>query len=245
MRWVERTDLRTLIASTTRVQGWSCPTLGGLPEPRAVIDIAATDQHHPKGTAMFFSRRITAAAAVITASLAAAPAALAHPPATVGNVTGAPVQNVCLFEVDCTYVNFAHGKPVDVVRHSGTITSWSALQCGGLQLRVLRPAGNGKFRFVRSSIVRAAPNPGINVFPAHIPVKAGDVLALRDTGSPAQSSCIMFAKAGSSRGVRYYKPSPSDGSTRKPNACTITDGMSGQGDAATPHLRVLFSATVQ
>lgn len=156
-----------------------------------------------------------------------------------------PVQNVCFFEVDCTYVNFAHGKPGDVVRHSGTIISWSSLKCGALQLRVLRPAGHGKFKFVRSSIVMAAPNQGVNVFSAHIPVKAGDVLALRDTGSATQSSCLMFANASSSRGVRYYKPSPSDGSTRTPNASTITDGMSGQGDAATPHLRVLFSATVR
>jgi hypothetical protein len=193
---------------------------------------------------MFFSRRITAAA-VVAASLAAAPAALAHSATTVGRIAGMPVQNVCFFEVDCTYVNFAHGKPVDVVRHSGTITSWSSLKCGALQLRVLRPAGNGRFKFVRSSMVTAAPNQGINVFSAHIPVQAGDVLALRDTGSATQSSCLMFANAGSSRGVRYYKPSPSDGSTRKPNASTITDGMSGQGDAATPHLRVLFSATVR
>jgi hypothetical protein len=155
------------------------------------------------------------------------------------------VQNVCFFEVDCTYVNFAHGKPVDVVRHSGTITSWSSLKCGALQLRVLRPAGHGKFKFVRSSMVMAAPSQGINVFSAHIPVNAGDVLALRDTGSATQSSCLMFANSSSSRGVRYYRPSPSDGSTRKPNASTIADGMSGQGDAATPHLRVLFSATVR
>jgi hypothetical protein len=209
-----------------------------------VIDIAATDHHHPKGTAMFRSRRITAAAALLAASLAAAPAALAHSTHKVGSIAGTPVQNVCLFQVDCTYVNFAHGKPVDVVKHNGTITSWSSLKCGALQLRVLRPAGNGKFKFVRSSVDHAAPMQGINTFPAHIPVKAGDVLALRDTGSAVQSSCLMFANASSSRGVRYYKPSPSDGSTSKPNASTITDGMSGQGDSATPHLRVLFSATV-
>ena len=192
---------------------------------------------------MFRSRRITAGAVVVAASLAAAPAAFAHA-ATVGSIDGNPDNNVCLFEVDCTYVNFAHGRPVDVVQHSGTIVSWSSLKCGALQLRVLRPAANGKFKFVRSSAVRAAQNAGINTFPAHISVKGGDVLALRDTGSATQSSCLMFTNASSSRGVHYYKPSPADGTAHRPNASTITDGMSGQGDAATPHLRVLFSATV-
>ena len=191
---------------------------------------------------MRFKRRITALA-VSVAAMVAAPAALATTSSSVGSVSGAPAMNVCLFEVDCTYVNFAHGKPTDVVKHSGTIVSWKALRCGGLQLRVLRPVGNGKFRFVRSSVTRAATIFGINTFPAHIPVQAGDVLALRDTGSAAQSSCLMFA-VNKGHSVHYYKPSPHDGATAKPNKSTLTDQNSGQGDAATPHLRALFSATV-
>jgi hypothetical protein len=96
---------------------------------------------------------------------------------------------------------------------------------------------------VRSSVTRAATIFGINTFPAHIPVQAGDVLALRDTGSAAQSSCLMFA-VNKGHSVHYYKPSPHDGATAKPNKSTLTDQNSGQGDAATPHLRALFSATV-
>lgn len=196
---------------------------------------------------MRFTRRITAVAVSVTAmaaAMVAAPAALATTSSSVGSISGQPAMNVCLFKVDCTYVNFAHGKPTDVVKHSGTIVSWKSLRCGGLQLRVLRPVGNGKFRFVRSSVTRAATVFGINTFPAHIPVQAGDVLALRDTGSAAQSSCLMFANSGASHSVRYYKPSPHDGATAKPNQSTLTDQNSGQGDAATPHLRALFSATV-
>jgi hypothetical protein len=147
--------------------------------------------------------------------------------------------------VDCTYVNYAHGKPTDVVKHSGTIVSWQALQCGALQLRVLRPVAGGKFKFVRSSAIRAAPMPGINTFHANIPVKAGDVLALRDAGSSTQSSCLMFALAGSGHAVHYYRPSPHDGLTAKPNRNTATDQNSGQGDAGMPNLRVLFDATVK
>jgi hypothetical protein len=175
--------------------------------------------------------------------MAAAPAALATTSSPIGSVSGTPEMNVCLFMVDCTYVNFAHGKPTNVVKHDGTIVSWQALRCGGLQLRVLRPAGNGKFKFVRSSVTRAATMPGINTFPAHIPVRAGDVLALRDTGSAAQSSCLMFAQTGAGHSVRYYRPSPQDGAIAKPGRSTATDQNSGQGDAATPNLRVLFDAT--
>jgi hypothetical protein len=191
---------------------------------------------------MGLSLRIAAIGAA--ASLVAAPAALAKT-SSVGSVSGTPETNVCLFMVDCTYVNYAAGKPADVVRHRGTIVSWQALQCGALQLRVLRPAGHGRFRFVRSSVVRAATAPGINTFPAHIPVRAGDVLALRDAGARTQSSCLMFSIAAPGRGVRYYRPSPSDGNIAKPNASTTTDQNSGQGDAGTPNLRVLFSATVK
>jgi hypothetical protein len=53
-------------------------------------------------------------------SLAVAPAALARTN-TVGNATGNPTMNVCAASIDCTYINYHHGKPTDVVKHSGTI----------------------------------------------------------------------------------------------------------------------------
>ncbi len=192
---------------------------------------------------MHLSRLITATATA-AALFVAAPAALART-STIGDVSGTPDNNVCLFMVDCTYVNMAHGKPTEVVRHRGWVVSWSALQCGALQLRVLHPVGDGRFRFVRSSVVRAATAPGINTFSAHLPVRAGDVLALRDAGSSTQSSCLMFAGAGSGHSVSYYRPSPLGGVVAPPTASTLSDENSGQGDAATPHLRVLFSATVK
>ncbi len=190
---------------------------------------------------MRHSRSIVAAT-IAAASLVGTPAALART-TTIGDVSSPPINNVCLFMVDCTYVNVAHGTPADVLKHSGVIVSWSALQCGAVQLRVLRPAGHGRFTFVRSTLVRAATAPGVNTFPAHVPVRAGDVLALRDAGSSTQSSCLMFAAAGPARSVGYFRPSPLDGAHARPNASTLTDQHSGQGDSATPHLRVLFTAT--
>jgi hypothetical protein len=192
---------------------------------------------------MRLSHRISSALAAAV-FLTAAPAALAHT-SNVGSTAGSQDNNVCLFMVDCTYVNYAHGRPADVVRHTGTIVSWRSYECGAVQLRVLRPAGHGRFKFVRSSAIEAAPASGINSFSAHIAVRAGDVLALRDAGASTQSSCLLFTNGTSAQSVSYYKPSPGDGSTHKPNASTLTDQMSGQGDASTPHLRVMFSATVK
>ncbi len=66
-------------------------------------------------------RTLTALAA--TAALAGrAPAALAHT-TPVGHVRGTPTMNVCLLSQDCTYINFPHGKPTDVVKRSGTLTA--------------------------------------------------------------------------------------------------------------------------
>jgi hypothetical protein len=147
--------------------------------------------------------------------------------------------NVCQFQVDCTDVDIEHG-PRDVLKHAGTITDWSvnAGSAGGdVQLRVLRPKGNGKFKFVSSSSVETASQTGINTFSAHLKVKKGDVLALRNT-----SSGLYMAVGDADDSISYFNPSPADGSTRKSNRSTLTDSGSGQGDAGTPHLRLLLSA---
>ncbi len=103
-------------------------------------------------------RRPTAliATAVTAASLAAAPAAMAHGhTATVGEANGEAHQNVCLVDFACTYVNYKHGKASDVVKHTGAIKRFSLegrrASGGTVRLRILRPAGHGKFSFIRSS----------------------------------------------------------------------------------------------
>src|ERR1019366_8910747 len=94
-------------------------------------------------------RTVTAVAAAAL-SLSAASAALATA-GTVGSSSGTPTANICLLSLDCTYVNYKHGKPTDAVKHSGTLSDWSltAGSVGGqVQLRILGPAGHGKLRFV-------------------------------------------------------------------------------------------------
>ena len=169
-------------------------------------------------------------AALATASLLAlAPAALAHN-SSVGSATGTPTANLCAASIACTYVNFMHGKPSDVVRHSGKVTDYSvnAGSVGGqVQLRVLRPDGHGTFKVVRSGAIDTIANPGLNTFATSLKVKAGDVLALSN-----DTSGIYMASAPAGTCVRYIQGSLSDGSTAKP-------------DHIVPQLHLLLGADVK
>jgi hypothetical protein len=161
-------------------------------------------------------RRFRMLTALTTASLAlaAAPAAFAQT-SSVGNSGGSATMNVCVASIECTYVNYHNGKPTDVVKHAGSVTNWSvnAGSIGGqVQLRILRPTSGGKFKVVQTSSTHTVNTIGLNTFVAHINVKAGDVLALRNA-----TSGIYMAQASPGTCVRYFSPDPSDGQSAKPN----------------------------
>jgi hypothetical protein len=168
----------------------------------------------------------TLAAAAIT--LGAASTALAKT-ITVGNSSGTPTMNICLSMIDCTYIAYEHNKPTAAVKHAGRLVDWSltAGSTGGqVQLRVLRPAANGKYKAVGSSAVETVSAIGLNTFSAHIKVKKGDVLALSNS-----TSGIYMASAGADSGIRYFDSPFPDGSIGKPNQ-------------SSPQLRLLLSAHV-
>jgi hypothetical protein len=158
------------------------------------------------------ARTLTALAAA-SLSLAAAPPALAST-RHVGNANGSPTMNICVASQDCTYVNYRHGKPTDVVKHSGTIVHWSlnaGSEGGQVQLRILRPIGGGHFKAISSSAVKTVMTTGINTFSAHIKVKQGDVLALSNN-----TSGIYMAGAPAGTCVRYFGSPLHNGSTGRP-----------------------------
>ncbi|HUZ27604.1 MAG TPA: hypothetical protein VMU90_00090 [Solirubrobacteraceae bacterium] len=138
--------------------------------------------------------------------------------------------NLCAASIECTYVNYQHGKPTDVVKHSGTLTDYSvnAGSVGGqVQLRVLRPAGHGKFKVVRSSGLETVASPGLNTFATSLKVKAGDVLALSN-----DTSGIYMASAPTGTCVRYIQGLLPDGATARP-------------DHIVPQLHLLLGADVK
>ncbi|HUO69586.1 MAG TPA: hypothetical protein VMU39_02330 [Solirubrobacteraceae bacterium] len=173
--------------------------------------------------------RHLAALATTALSLAAAPAALAQT-TSVGNANGSASMNICLAQINCTYVNYQHGKPTDVVKRTGTLVDWSlnAGSVGGqVQLRILRPTTHGAFKVIRSSAVQTVSSTGINVFSANLKVRRGDVLALSNA-----TSGIYMASAPAGTCVRYFMGPLNDGQSMKPS--TIA-----------PQLHLLISAHVK
>lgn len=169
---------------------------------------------------------IAIAAGVVV--MAAAPAALALT-VGLGDSTGTPTTNVCAAQIECTYVNFKHGKPADVLRRSGTLTDFTvnAGSVGGhVQLRVLRRLSHGRFKVLRSSPVETVSSPGPNTFAISLKVKAGNVLALSN-----DSSGIYMTSAPAGTCVRYIQGGLPDGASAKPSHIV-------------PQLHLLLSAVV-
>ena len=173
------------------------------------------------------------ATAVAAASLAAAPAAMAHGHSnTVGDASGEAHQNVCVVDFACTYVNYDHGKPTDVVKHNGTITRWTlkAGSAGGTaRLRILRPDGHGKMRFIRSSALRTI-NDDSTTFAAHLKVRKGDVLGLTN----ATSGLYMREDQSSTEEVRTFSYTTAG----------AKDGHTYAADRSSPGLHTLLTAKV-
>jgi hypothetical protein len=172
--------------------------------------------------------KIVVALAAGAVSMCAAPAALAGT-TSVGSSAGMPIANICVLSFDCTYVNYRHGQPTDVIRHTGTVVDWSvnAGSVGGqVQLRVLRPTGHGRFKLQSSSPTKTISGAGENTFSAGLKVRHGDVLALTNA-----SSGIYMAAAPAGTCVRYFD--------------SALGGSAGKPNRVAPQLHLLLSAHVK
>src|SRR4051812_15451030 len=175
---------------------------------------------------MLKTRSLTTLAAV-TLTAAAAPAVASASP--IGTSAGEADQNVCVAQIDCTYVNYKGAKPTDVVKKTGALKSWtvSASSTGGtVRLRVLRPAKHGKFLFVRSSKLRTGTQTRPNTFPTSLKVRKGDVLAMSN-----DTSGIYMQTASANRSLRYFNYDDPQ-----------TDGQTSKTSRTVPSLRLLLSA---
>jgi hypothetical protein len=164
---------------------------------------------------------LTAASAAL--ALIAAPAALAKT-TTVGSTGSDPSMNICPGGESCTYVNYSGNKPVDVVRHAGTIVDWSlaADSVGGqVQLRILRPVGHGNYKVVASSSLATVGTTGVNKFSAHIKVRQNDVLALTNN-----SSGLYMGQAMGGASVHYFNAPIATGATGHPTQ--VANGLQAQ-----------------
>jgi hypothetical protein len=136
---------------------------------------------------------------------------------TLGSTTGTPNQNICAAAINCTYVPFSSAaNPGLQVALDGTVTSFSVNSgsaTGAVELRVLRPAGNGKFTGAGTSPAENLAG-GPQTFTVSLPVQAGDVLALDNS-----TSALLFddSSANPTFTAYYQLPSLADGATAAPN----------------------------
>jgi hypothetical protein len=152
---------------------------------------------------------------------------------TLGSTTGTPSANIasCAAMIKCTFVPFTNvANPGLQVPFDGTVTSFSvnAGSAGGtVWLRVLRPAGGGKYTGVGTSPPQTL-SIGVNTFTVSLAVRAGDLIGLDN-----DSSALMFDTSVLGPLTAYYVlPALADGATAAP-----TNTQTGY--------RLLLSATVQ
>jgi hypothetical protein len=157
-----------------------------------------------------------AGGSALAAIVASAGAVTAPAPITLGSTTGTPSANVCSGGINCTYVPFSGAAdPALAVPSDGTVSSFavnSGSATGSVELRVLAPAGNGRYTGAGTSAPQALAG-GVQSFSVSLPVTAGDVLALDNA-----SSALLFDTTSPTAISAYYEvPSLADGSTAAPN----------------------------
>jgi hypothetical protein len=94
-----------------------------------------------------------------------------------------------------TYIQFAGAAPAPeyVSPIEGTIVTWriaSGSASSKVRLRVLRPAGGGKFTGVGTSAAEETTGSPPDTFTTSLPIKAGDIIGVDNS-----SSSLMFATA--------------------------------------------------
>jgi hypothetical protein len=156
----------------------------------------------------------------VGSALALAPAAGADT-VTLGSTTGTPSQTLCSAGIECTYVPFLNAAvPSLWVPFDGTITSFAinaGSNGGTVTLRVLRPAGGGRYTGVGTSapLTVAA---GVQNATTSLPVRAGDVIGLENS-----NSAILFDPIGTlTTFTAYYAlPSLGDGASAPPSSISF------------------------
>ena len=93
--------------------------------------------------------------------------------------------------VSCTYFNGAVPERQVAAPFDGILTVWrvrGASATGSMRIHVLRPTGGGAFTAVETGQYETVPPIGVSTFPASLPVRQGDLVALDVPGAPGTPS---------------------------------------------------------
>lgn len=192
--------------------------------------------------AVRFALAMTLAAALLAATAWSAAASQPSGTITVGPATLATsgtttLQNhpTCMSQ-GCTFIQWS-GSAADssyAASASGTIVAWriaSGSAGNKVKLRVLRPAGGGKYTAVASSATESTSgnSSSPDQFAANIPIKAGDVIGLDNS-----SSALIFKTGVLGAFPEFWTPVLADGgspSAPAPPVGTSSNGYQLQIDA--------------
>ena len=156
-----------------------------------------------------------ATAVAIASAGGTAGAATTAQTVTLGSTTGNPTANICVAGINCTYAPFTGVEaPGLEVPFDGTVTNFSVNSGSAgnhVALRVLRPAGGGRFTGAGTSAAETL-TLGPTTFTVSIPVKAGDILGVDNS-----DSALMFDATQSAISAYYELPALADGATAAPN----------------------------
>jgi len=119
---------------------------------------------------------------------------------------------------------------------TGTIVRWrlkgTGFVGGPFKLRVLRPVGGGAYAGITTSVPQRPMGAGTSVFPADLPIQAGDLIGLDD--SDFYNPDLFAETAVPGAHGSGWSPHLADGKTAVPNA-GITSGEFGfNADVAAP-----------
>ncbi len=184
--------------------------------PRAIVSLLSVG-------AAGAATAVAVAVAVAGGSAVTAGAATTPQTVTLGSTTGNPTANICVASINCTYAPFNGVEaPGLEVPFDGKVTSFSVNSASNgnhVELRVLRPAGGGRFTGAGTSPVETL-GAGPTTFSISLPVKAGDVLGLDNS-----DSALMFDATPSAITAFYELPALADGMTAAPNRNQINDRL--------------------
>lgn len=173
---------------------------------------------------------ISGAVAVVAVSSVLAPAATAGGAATkvtLGSTSGTPSANLCVASIRCTYLPLSPTKlrvPFNAKVTKFSVNAGSA--SGSVWLRVLRPAGGGKFTGVATSSPKTL-GIGVTTFAVSLKVKTGDLIGLDNS-----SSALIFDTSSASSVTDEFELPP------------LGNGQTAAPSSAQAGYRLLLSATL-
>jgi hypothetical protein len=184
--------------------------LGGQPntqKQRAAGPVLSLAPERRYGPQLMRSRTALGLLSLILAAAAAAPGVSDAAVTTIGPPTlSTGTENTF---IGGTFIEYSGTAPAYVSPIEGTIVTWRIASGSGsaaVRLRVLRPAGAGKFIGVGTSALEMTSGSPLDTFATSLPIKVGDVIGLDN-----ESNALIFTTGVPGAYPEVFAPALADG----------------------------------